>query len=316
MIKNHSQPAVLILGFIRINGLKELIESCLQNDVSRIYISLDGPRNKKEHLIQLEIIEMINKFKVSSKATFILLVREKNLGVGAAVISGIDWFFSQEPSGHILEDDLSLSSDFFNFSREALNRFENDNKVKLISGTQLLTYLGDSNKAYWCNYPIIWGWSTWSGKWIQMRSGLFRKKTYKILGDGAIVNNYWAIGGNRVLKGKVDTWDTPLAAEFLLEKWLCLIPPVNLVSNTGNDLYASHTTKINKTLHLPLFKIKDNIDFDFNRNKSSVTIYNESLEKSIFNIRIRHFLIPIYSFMFDFLRFRNVKPQLEHRINL
>ena len=145
---------------------------------------------------------------------------------------------------------------------------------------------------------------------------LFRKKTYKIFGDGAIVNNYWAIGGNRVLKGKVDTWDTPLAAEFLLEKWLCLIPPVNLVSNTGNDLYASHTTKINKTLHLPLFKIKNNIDFEFNRNQSSIIIYNKSLEKSIFNIKIRHFLIPVYSFMFDFLRYRNVKPQLEHRINL
>jgi hypothetical protein len=95
MINNHSQPAVLILGFIRIKGVKELIETCLQNDVSKIYISLDGPRNKEEHLVQLEIIEMVNKFKVGSKATFILLVREKNLGVGAAVISGIDWFFSQ-----------------------------------------------------------------------------------------------------------------------------------------------------------------------------------------------------------------------------
>jgi hypothetical protein len=316
MSEKSLHPAALILGFIRIKGIKELIESCLQNDVLRIYISLDGARNKEEHLTQLEIIKMINGFQVNCKATINLLVRERNLGVGAGVISGIDWFFSQEPSGHILEDDLSLGSDFFKFSREALNRFKNDNKVKVISGTQLLTNLSESNKAYWCNYPIIWGWSTWSDKWIQMRGGLFRKKSYKIFGQGAILNNYWAVGGNRVLKGKVDTWDTPLAAEFLREQWLCLIPPVNLVSNTGNDIYASHTTKVNKSLNLPLFKLKNNTDFDFNRNNSSVAIYNNTLEKSIFNIRIRHFLIPIYSFMFDFLRYRTVKPQLELRINL
>jgi hypothetical protein len=308
------RPAALILAFVRIDGVRKLIESCLQNDVKRIYISIDGPKDFEGQQIQLSIVRMVNEFKANSDGIFRLLHRDNNLGVGAGVIAGIDWFFSQESVGYILEDDLAVGSDFFSFSFEALSRYKDDDMVKMVAGSQMLTDLNKFDGAYWCNYPIIWGWSTWRDKWYQMKEGLLREKSLIIGRGNPIVNNFWTVGANRVLNGYVDTWDTPLAAEFRVKNWLCLVPPVNLVSNTGNDSYATNTKGIDEFLNLKITNLIVDTDFEFNRNYDSIRKYNRTLEKNIFKIKPYHLLIPLYSLLFDSFRFRVRKSQLKNRI--
>lgn len=308
------QPAALILAFVRIDGVRRLIETCLRNDVKRIYISIDGPKDLEDKQIQKSIVRMVNDFKANSDGIFRLLHRDKNLGVGAGVIAGIDWFFSQESVGYILEDDLVVGPDFFSFSCEALSRYKDDDMVKMVAGSQMLTDLNKSNGAYWCNYPIIWGWSTWKNRWYQMKEGLLREKSWFIPKGNPIVNNFWTVGARRVLNGYVDTWDTPLAAEFRLKNWLCLVPPVNLVSNTGNDSYATNTKGVNQSLNLKITDLKVATNFEFNRNGHSIKEYNRTLEKKIFKIKPYHLLIPFYSFLFDFFRFRDRNLKLKNRI--
>lgn len=312
MVEN---PPVLIIAYARAEGVRNLIEASIGNNVNRIYVAIDGPKNDKTAEKQEEIMKCIDFYRANSDATFIVIRRDENLGVGVGVISAIDWFFSQEMQGHILEDDLVVDSGFFQFSRICLERFAKNQNIYMISGTQLLEsdYSRDLSSS---NYPMIWGWSTWRDKWIQLREGLLSHKNYSFLGRNISTKNYWAVGANRVLDGKVDTWDTPLAAAFYSQKWICLLPPVNLVSNIGNDSDASHTTSDIFGLGVPIGILPQDIDFHFIDSPETTNSYNRFLENRVFQIKRRHILLPIYSYLFDRYKYGASRDTLNNRISM
>jgi hypothetical protein len=293
-----------------------LIESCIENGVKRIYVAIDGPKENSSGNRQTEILDVIELFKDHKEISFFTLLHSKNLGVGVAVITAIDWFFTLENFGHILEDDLRVNSGFFEFSKRALRLFAQDQRVLMICGTEITGNNPNSTEAIWCHYPMIWGWSTWKNRWLVMRRELLQSKSTSHFSKTSIRDNYWAVGANRVQDGKVDTWDTPLAASFVHHRWLSILPPVNLVSNKGNDTNASHTSKDSFGLNLPIQNLKDKIDFFSGLNIDQISIYNTSLEKNVFRIRIRHYFLPLYGRIFDKARYKNKLRPLSERLNL
>ena len=308
-------PPVLIISYSRPNGVRNLIESCINNGVSDVYVAIDGPKMGSDGSLQNKILQVVTSFSDVKDLNIRILQRQKNLGVGVGVITAIDWFFSHENFGHILEDDLKVDSGFFDFSREALTKFIDDRNVFLISGTEITGDNTISNSAHWCNYPMIWGWSTWADRWILMRQRLLERKKTKFPLLSSAKHNFWAIGANRVLDGKVDTWDTPLAAEFFANRWMCLIPPRNLVSNLGNDENASHTFDGSHGLNLPIAKLTGTVDFDERFNVSDVKNYNEQLERFVFKIQKKHALLPIFSRLKDQGTYKQFNIPLSERLD-
>lgn len=309
-------PPALIIAYARPNGVRSLIESCIKNGVIRIYVAIDGPKENTSVNRQKEILNVIESFKDCDEVTIIVLAHSKNLGVGVAVITAIDWFFSLENFGYILEDDLTVDSGFFKFSKSALHLFANDQRVFMICGTEITSSNPDSIEAIWCNYPMIWGWSSWKNRWLVMRKELLLRKSTSYVSKTSIRDNYWAVGANRVLDGKVDTWDTPLAASFVSNHWLSILPPVNLVRNEGNDIDASHTSEDSLGLNLPILNLKDQIDFFSRSNVDQVSIYNALLEKKVFKIRIRHYFLPLYGKILDKIKFKKQLSSLSERLYL
>jgi hypothetical protein len=117
------------------------------------------------------------------------------------------------------------------------------------------------------------------------------------------------------LDGKVDTWDTPLAAEFISNRWLCLIPPRNLVSNFGNDANASHTFDGSHGLNMPISILTGDVDFRKRFNETDIKHYNMRLEKEVFNIQRKHALLAIYSRIKDRDKYKRVSAPLIERLN-
>jgi hypothetical protein len=224
---------------------------------------------------------------------------EENNGVAAGVIKAIDWFFTQVDSGIILEDDLVVADGFFKYCTDALSKFEHEIDVWMISGSQIFESYDFHNQLQLANYPMIWGWATWRGKWQEMRESLI---TPKKIGLKNIFNHrylFWAVGANRALSGLVDTWDTPLAFEFFKRQKLCVISPVNLVSNIGDDEVAIHTKTSGFPLFVPLQDFNGYGIEDMNQCRNLPKSYNLILEKNLFRIRLRHIFIPYYSFLLD-----------------
>jgi hypothetical protein len=310
--------AALIIGYSRPAGILNLLKSLTLNGVTRIYISIDGPKNardiKNQQIIQKVIAAYYNDESIQIK----VLKQEINLGIAVAVIGAIDWFFSQEDYGLILEDDLLISPDFLNFANLCLEEYSNEPNVWMISGSQLLSGLSSKSETIWVNYPMIWGWATWANKWKEMRSSLIEDKKTTFSQSFTYRYPYWKVGAERVLSGKVDTWDTPLAFEFRVQNKFCILPPLNLVSNIGFDEMASHTTKMEHGVGTPIENVKKQIILTLDPEIKQVKKFNLNLESRIFNIRFRHLFLPYIAFLFDNFKFpkRTRKDFLRERLNL
>jgi hypothetical protein len=295
--------AALIIGYSRPTGILNLLNSLVSNGVTRIYISIDGPKNARDLENQKIIQTVIRDFSKDQSIQIKILKQEINLGIAVAVIGAIDWFFTQEDYGLILEDDLLIGSDFLNFASLCLEEYSNSPNVWMISGSQLLSGMSSKSETVWVNYPMIWGWATWENKWKKMRSSLIENKKTTFSKAFNYRYYYWKVGAKRVLSGKVDTWDTPLAFEFRAQNKFCILPPVNLVSNIGSDALASHTIKIEDGIGKAIQKVDEPIILTLEPDKKQIKNFNMKLESEIFHIRYRHLLLPLAAFLFDYYKF-------------
>lgn len=170
-----------------------------------------------------------------------------NLGCKDRVSSGIDWVFKQVPEAIILEDDCLPDSTFFRFCQEMLEKYRDEKRVGMISGGnfQFAQSINESSY-YFSKYCIIWGWASWRDRWV----GYYDSSMYRWPElSGEISNlvksekesNYWANIFNRTFANEIDTWDYQWFFANLVESRLTVSPSVNLISNIGCGIDATHT---------------------------------------------------------------------------
>jgi hypothetical protein len=295
--------SALIIGYSRPSGVHTLLNSLKSNHVERVYVSIDGPRNESDKINQDKIQEILKDFKENAGLEVFVKSNVTNLGVAAGVLSAIDWFFSNEEEGLILEDDLVVGDDFYRFASVGLEKFSNDSTVWMISGTQLFPNQTSDASETWTNYPMIWGWAGWAKKWRVMRVALLQPKKVPVLKLANPRHLFWSIGANRALNGKVDTWDIPLAYEFWSLGKICILPPVNLISNVGDDDSSTHTSSDNSALRQKIQVLPKDFQYSGVGDLNEINSYNHKLESTIFRVRRRHFFLPYYSVLLDWWRF-------------
>src|SRR5262245_21052050 len=108
---SRDEPPVLFLIFNRPGTTAQVMEAIRIARPPRLYIAADGPRDRpgeKELCARTRQIATDINWPCQSKTLF----RERNLGCGISVSGALDWFFSQEEDGIILEDDCVPSSSF------------------------------------------------------------------------------------------------------------------------------------------------------------------------------------------------------------
>ncbi len=231
------------------------------------------------------------------------MIRKKNLGCKIAISEAINWFFQQEELGIILEEDLLPSKAFFQFCDYALEKYKNNKTIMMISGTN---YLGEnikSNKYFFSEHFLIWGWATWRRSWklydvemndwkkITVKKQIerrYNKKEYIFLKDRF----------NSFFEDYSDTWDIQWYFNCIYNKGLTVMPEANLVKNIGVE--GTHSDKFYKTLFLEYGDIevdkliseqiiKRNVNFDFKLHekynfKNKVWMNLKKNIKTLFNI--------------------------------
>ncbi len=306
-----SKVSCLLLAFSRLDGVSRLLTSLNPSQLESIYIAIDGPTSDEIEAIQVQLVSLVESYCTINSIRLVVWQRSENLGVAAAIISAVDWFFSNEEFGIILEDDLIIGEDFVEFvvgNRDLLDR---DDEILLISGNQFDQYAQLETPRNWTTYPLIWGWATSKKKWEIMKYGivhsripLFRKPFNK-------VENFWRVGSLRVRSRQIDTWDIPLVYFMLQNRKLCLIPDKNLVSNLGNDRFASHTALDAFPLNLPIEKLY--APFEISKQSTKQTHkYNLFLENEVFQIKKKHAFLYLYFLFFTLLSGRKNWKKLAH----
>ena len=239
--------AILLIVFNRLDTTKYVFDAIKKIKPSRFYIASDGAR---ELANEKDKVDEIRNFIINSidwDCDVKTLFREKNMSCGPSVKSAIDWFFSYEERGIILEDDTLPNKSFFNYAEELLIRYENDYRIGMISGNN---HIGESlnDESYlFSKFKYTWGWATWKRAWSNMNLDMTWVRTNM---KNSIISNmgysnksivHWNHNINLVNTNKVNTWDYQWFLTLSSQNQLSIVPRNNLVSNIGFGNDATHT---------------------------------------------------------------------------
>jgi hypothetical protein len=301
---------VLIIAFLREKKTLTLLESLALMGARKIYVSMDRGRNVQEIDLQETFLVRLNEIGKKYQLDLKIRVLLQNQGLAVSVISAADWFFQNEDFGIILEDDLVPVEKFFDFCSENRELIEIDDSYLLISGNSF----GNSSdllEPTYVNYPLIWGWATTRSKWKQMKDEITIRNyfSWKILSHPG-KSGYFITGLLRARRGKIDSWAVPLASRMYFGKYKCLIPPTNLVANSGDDENSTHSNSNDWTLDQPI-KFLSSANYQVENVHYSPEL-NRIIEKAIYGIRWYHLFGPINSLFFDrFRKFETRQPLLD-----
>lgn len=283
---------VLILGYMRFEGILRNLVSCKSAGISKVYLAVDGPKNIESQEIQKRELGRIQNFAETQGIKLFLRHRHSNAGLAVAVIEGISWFFENEEFGVILEDDLVVSEEFFNFATHALHLFEDSDSVALVSGNNFQVQTS-SRQVSAAHYPLIWGWATRRTVWIDFMNSLekpiFNYINWKL---PLSVNAFWWTAAMQSRKGLVDSWAMSFSHYIRMRELICLLPPVNLISNNGIDAEAIHSNSSDCFVNFPISPLGS--EFDWNLPASTlISATDQHLEDFVFGISRKSLLSPL-----------------------
>jgi hypothetical protein len=243
------QSPVLFIVFNRPETTRLVFEAIRLARPPKLYVAADGPRveRKAEEQICLEVRRIATA--VDWPCEVRTLFRSSNLGCKLGVSSGIDWFFSHEPEGIILEDDVLPMPTFFEFCEELLGRYRDDGRVSMIAGCNLVSNSFHADESYiFSHYCNIWGWAGWRRSWQHYDVAMTEWPAWrdagglaKISGGKPLFESYWRRILDNVHRGEIDTWDY----QWLFACWrmngLVILPGINQIRNLGFGADATHT---------------------------------------------------------------------------
>ncbi|MDJ1482397.1 nucleotide-diphospho-sugar transferase [Cytophagaceae bacterium YF14B1] len=256
---------ILFLIFNRPDTTIRVFEEIRKIQPKYLFIAADGPRLNKEG--DKEKCEEVRKYvleHIDWACDVKTLFRDQNLGCGLAVSQAISWFFEHVEKGIILEDDCLPTLSFFHFCELMLNRYEDNEQVKIISGTNHLFSEFDAKNGYFfSNLGNIWGWASWRRTWHDysftmegypafLQSGLLENKIKNkriALWLREIMDSVWNT------PEELQTWDIQFIYSLLRRDGLGIIPYRNLIQNIG--FQGTHTYNIEANHPLLFMSVKD-----------------------------------------------------------
>lgn len=246
---------ILFLIFNRTATTAKVFEEIRKARPSRLYVASDGARANRPG--EVDLVDEVRSIatNVDWPCKISTLFRDKNLGCGIAVSDALDWFFSNESEGIILEDDCLPSPDFFLFMDEMLEKFRDDSRIMSIAGTNINDKYASSYSYLYSKYSLMWGWATWRRAWVlndrlmtdwpNLKEGGWLKGLNI---GGYLFRRRWEINFDSISQAGDDVWDYHWIYSCWRNLGLTILPSKNLVVNIGFSSDATHTKKEHKYL--------------------------------------------------------------------
>ena len=181
-----------------------------------------------------------------------------NLGCKMRPVTGFDWTFDNVEDAIILEDDCLAHPSFFRFCEELLEKYRDDERVMMISGNDFQHGENATSYSYrFSRYTNTWGWASWRRAWrcfdVQMRLWPSLADTdwlLEVLGNKAAADHWQAVFA-RTSQASDTVWDYQWLFSCWIQNGLAISPSVNLVSNIGFGVDATHTMSASEIANLP-----------------------------------------------------------------
>lgn len=254
-VSRRGELPVLFLIFSRLEKTRRSFEAIKGARPRRLYVAADGPRlNVPGEDVSCAATLSYVLDAVDWDCQLSTLVRVENLGCTRAVTEAIDWFFTNEEAGIIIEDDCVVSSTFFDFCASILRRYSGDGTVLGVTGWCFDDSSASSTSEFGLSqFPCVWGWATWRDVWKRYDSGLTEwsgdiEQIKSVADIDPTVASLFGYAFDRIKQGKMDTWVYQL---FFLVFWTgsrFAYPTKSLVRNIGFDLCATHQSSASEMM--------------------------------------------------------------------
>lgn len=244
---------VLIITFNRPSHTRKVLEAIMQQNPEVLYVFQDGPRAKvlSSDLVKCnEVRGVIEELTKGTRVRLNTLYSDKNLGCGPGPMTALNWFFSENEYGIILEDDAVPHPDFFPYCEELLLKYKDDHEVRAIGSMHLdtITY-GDGSYYFSMMNRTFCAWATWARAWKDFdlyHRDVTRKQfnqCLKAYGCGLRMREYWCDRLAEVQKDAYhnSSWDQQFWMSIWLHHGKGIMPNVNLSTNIGFGADATHT---------------------------------------------------------------------------
>lgn len=272
---------ILFCTFNRLNCTKKTFSRIREIKPSKLYLLSDGARERVRG--EKEKVNEVRKY-VENHIDWECQVYKNyagtNMGCGKRMSSGISWAFENEEKLIILEDDCFASIVFFDYCKELLNMYENNNNVMVIGGYNPLGKMRGKDSFVFTPFVEIWGWATWKRVWQEYDFDILEWGENKITPYMKKIMNkkecdHFTDLFKMVYLHKLDTWDYQLQYLIFQKGGLAIVPCANLVKNIGFGFDATHTKEVPTSLNNKIYKLKFPLQIPLHVN------YNKRYNKQI-----------------------------------
>lgn len=241
---------VVIFAYNRADKLRGCVESLALADgheAAEVHIYADGEKGEDDreatalvgaYLDSLVAVHPFMSLKVTK--------REKNVGLSANVISGVSEVMGEYGRAIVLEDDLLITGDFLTFMNEAMDYYEEDQRVWSVTGySEPLKSLEEYDHDIYYGYRgCSYGWGTWKDRWDTVDWDM--KRYDEVMNDRRLRRRFERGGRDmtRILKdqkaGIVDSWAIRWCLSQSLQDRYTVYPKHSFITNTGGDGSGTH----------------------------------------------------------------------------
>ena len=299
---------VVLMVFNRPSVTSRVFAAIHEARPARLLIVADGPRpDRPDDIFKCAEVRSVLD-QVDWPCEVLRNYSETNLGCKMRVSTGLDWVFSQVEEAIILEDDCLPDPTFFRFCQEMLTLYRHDERIMMISGTNLLGEWKSATQSYhFSNNGGIWGWACWRRAWQHYDVDMLlwwesssRMKVRDVLRGGRHFRMR-AVEFERVASGNIDTWDYQWSFAQLLQSGLAVVPAVNLISNIGFNADATHTID-SRTSFAGLPTTPCRYPLDINRlivadNDYDTAVFKAALSERPLLLKVADFLRLLHGFL-------------------
>ncbi len=239
--------AVLLLFFTRSDTFQQVFNEVRRARPSRLFLFQDGPRGERD-LAGIEACRQIaSDENIDWECEVHRNYQEQNLGCMTAGFTSHRWAFTLADKVMVLEDDVVPSQSFFTFCKEMLDRYENDERITMVSGFNMDEQTPGCPYDYFFTSAFsIWGWASWRrvvGQWDEQLSFLDDPYNLDQL-QRLIKARGWKSDFIRTCRlhreSGLPQFETIFWSHMMLTGGLAIMPSKNLISNVGATQESAH----------------------------------------------------------------------------
>lgn len=222
------------------------LKACPEAAASALFVFCDGPRKPEAAAAVAETRAVVRQATSSGFGDVTIIEQPVNRGLANSIIAGVTDLCRRFGRVIVVEDDLILSPFFLRFMNEALDRYEDDDRVMQVAGYMFDAELnGLEEDALFLPFVTSWGWATWDRAWRYFDPDM---TAYDKIANSAPLRRAFDLNGNypyfamltRQRMGQIDSWAIRWYLSTFIRNGLALYPRRSLVANAGMDGSGMH----------------------------------------------------------------------------